>query len=315
MSILARSIGLRAADILCAGAAGRVLASFERVCDLVTDDGAVAALVWDGIGNGPLNVVLEHGPGLILPTGTRFAVRDAVLRFDGPADHEDDPLQAELAAAALWNPRPDWEALRTRREQIAENAYPSLRKPGRGRLDDSSMRAARSGLRSGKLRRSRRHPGPRGPRTRADSGRRRLAGRVAAGAASGVTRDGSPGPVRPHQWEHCRPHDHPQPCLSGLRRRGRSRFGMARIAERSGKRIDEPASQRSSDCYPDARRDVRRGHAHGVYRRDFYLTGRGYRGRNPQADLDRFIHLAHDRRIQLTNIAFQATLVYSPDLV
>ena len=40
-----------------------MLASFERVCDLVTDAGEVVALVWGGIGNGPLNVVLGAGAG------------------------------------------------------------------------------------------------------------------------------------------------------------------------------------------------------------------------------------------------------------
>ena len=63
MLISARSISLRAAGILRPGIGGRVLASFERVCDLVTDAGEVVALVLGGIGDGPLNVVLAQGPG------------------------------------------------------------------------------------------------------------------------------------------------------------------------------------------------------------------------------------------------------------
>ena len=76
MLIPARSISLRAARTLRPGVAGKVLASFERVCDLVTDAGEVVALVWGGIGNGPLNVVLagDRGPGISLPAGTRFTV-------------------------------------------------------------------------------------------------------------------------------------------------------------------------------------------------------------------------------------------------
>ena len=74
MLIPARSISLRAAGFCAQELAGRVLASFERVCDLVTDAGEVVALVWGGIGNGPLNVVLAQGPGVSLPAGTRFAV-------------------------------------------------------------------------------------------------------------------------------------------------------------------------------------------------------------------------------------------------
>ena len=74
MLISARSISLRAARVLRPEIGGRVLASFESVCDLVTDAGEVVALVWGGIGNGPLNVVLPHGPGDDLPAGTRFTV-------------------------------------------------------------------------------------------------------------------------------------------------------------------------------------------------------------------------------------------------
>jgi hypothetical protein len=74
MLITANSISLRAAGTLRPGVAGTVLASFERVCDLVTDAGEVVALVWGGIGDGPLNVVLAQGPGIALPAGTRFTV-------------------------------------------------------------------------------------------------------------------------------------------------------------------------------------------------------------------------------------------------
>jgi hypothetical protein len=74
MLIPARSISQRAGRILHPGVTGRVLASFERVCDLVTDAGEVVALVWGGIGNGPLNVVLAQGPGVRLPADTRFTV-------------------------------------------------------------------------------------------------------------------------------------------------------------------------------------------------------------------------------------------------
>jgi hypothetical protein len=58
VSIFASSISFRAANTLRPGVTGRVLASFTRVCDLITGDGAVVALVWNGVGNGPLNVVL-----------------------------------------------------------------------------------------------------------------------------------------------------------------------------------------------------------------------------------------------------------------
>ena len=74
MQIYATSISLRAARILRPGVAGNVLASFEHVCNLITDAGEVTALVWGGIGKGPLNVELAQRPGVSLPAGTRFTV-------------------------------------------------------------------------------------------------------------------------------------------------------------------------------------------------------------------------------------------------
>ncbi|PKO23040.1 MAG: hypothetical protein CVU38_06340, partial [Chloroflexi bacterium HGW-Chloroflexi-1] len=116
----ARAMSLRAATILQPGVSGRVLASFSRVCDLVTDDGAVVALVWGGVGNGPLNVVLDDEPGVDLPTGARFVVNEhgQVTGTSGSASH----LRVDLSAAATWDARPDWAYLRARWERIAAGA-------------------------------------------------------------------------------------------------------------------------------------------------------------------------------------------------
>ena len=134
MLFFARSISLRAAGILGPGVTGRVLASFERVCDLVTDGGAVVALVWGETGNGPLNAVLKDGLGAILPAGARFTVarrgnddrneviasasRRVMLVSGRPAPS----LQVDLSAATLWDPRPDWELLRMCRQQVVAGA-------------------------------------------------------------------------------------------------------------------------------------------------------------------------------------------------
>ena len=99
---------------------GRVLASFARVCDLVTDGGEVVALVWDEVGNGPLNVMLEREPGVALPAGARFVVNEhgQVTGASGGASR----LRVDLASATVWDARPDWEMLRARRGQIATGA-------------------------------------------------------------------------------------------------------------------------------------------------------------------------------------------------
>ena len=105
----------RAAAILRPGVTGRVLASFDRVCDLVTDTGEVVALVWGGIGNGPLNSVLDGSPRTALPAGVRFGVQERLL-IVGDATFD-------LAHAEPWAQRPDWDALRARRAQINATAH------------------------------------------------------------------------------------------------------------------------------------------------------------------------------------------------
>ena len=240
MLIPARSISLRAARILRPGVGGRVLASFERVCDLVTDSGEVVALVWGGIGNGPLNVVLAHGPGVSLPAGTRFTVTgegdvvrsepvivDPVSPATGsqikmrapqpgvealagrvvcgkqPAEASSpgnylaiSPIVIDLSAAVPWNPQPDWDHLRARRRQIAAGA-----KVIAGILAEAGWTPARCGLPEVVCEQAARGEadGPRcarGAGTRPDTRRRRLAGRLAAGAASGARPDRFAKPVR-----------------------------------------------------------------------------------------------------------------------
>jgi hypothetical protein len=148
------------------GVTGHVLASFEHVCDLVTDAGEVVALVWSGIGDGPLNIVLAQGPGGNLPVGTRFAVtgEGEVVRSEpvivdpiSPATRSQikmrsphpgvkasagrvvcgkqpaeasspgiylaiSPIVIDLSAAVPWNPQPDWDHLRARKQQIGAGA-------------------------------------------------------------------------------------------------------------------------------------------------------------------------------------------------
>lgn len=117
--LFAHSLSLRAASILCPNVTGRVLASFRSVCDLVTDAGEVVALVWNEIGNGPLNVVLGAAPAVLPAVGTRFVVRDGRLIAGD--------LEIALGQAILWEARPDWARLRSRRERIvAAAARPSI---------------------------------------------------------------------------------------------------------------------------------------------------------------------------------------------
>jgi hypothetical protein len=120
----ARSISRPARERLRQLAAGRfdvrVLAVFERACDLVTPDGGVVALVLSEIGDGPLNVVVDGAAGIFdrVEPGTPVAVERAQLEIGG--------LRVNLAQATVWEPCPDWKTLRSRRASIASR-LPLLR--------------------------------------------------------------------------------------------------------------------------------------------------------------------------------------------
>jgi len=98
----------------------RVLAVFDRACDLITPDGDVVALVVPQVGDGPLNIVVNGTPGFFAGVGHGAAVRLAGDRL------QVDGLWVDLKRAAVWEPRPDWEALRARRTAIG-SCLPLLR--------------------------------------------------------------------------------------------------------------------------------------------------------------------------------------------
>ena len=90
----------------------RVLAVFDHACDLVTPGGDVVALVTPQIGNGPLNVVVEVEPGdfAAVEPGMAAMLNGGRLQVGG--------LEVILEGAVVWEPCPDWSALRARRASI-----------------------------------------------------------------------------------------------------------------------------------------------------------------------------------------------------
>ena len=98
----------------------RVLAVFERACDLITPDGDVIALVTPQVGDGPLNVVVDGGAGLFdhVYPGAPARLGKERLQAGG--------LKVDLAGATAWEPCPDWGALRARRATIVSR-LPLLR--------------------------------------------------------------------------------------------------------------------------------------------------------------------------------------------
>ncbi len=95
----------------------RVLATFERACDLATSTGDVVALVLPEIGDGPLNVVVDGRPGAFaaVEPGAPVQLECGQLHLTNLAVALDD--------ASVWEPRPDWAQLRQRRVRI-ENRLP-----------------------------------------------------------------------------------------------------------------------------------------------------------------------------------------------
>lgn len=92
---------------------GRVLAVFERACNLITPDSSLVALVLPQVGDGPLNIVVEGKPGdLAVESGTSAWLEGRRLRVGG--------LEVALEKAVVWEPRPDWDSLRAHREAFTD---------------------------------------------------------------------------------------------------------------------------------------------------------------------------------------------------
>ena len=112
--MIARSISRPVRERLQHPFSARVLALFEHACDLATAEGDVIALVTPQVGDGPLNVVLdEEGQGFAtIEVGMAAWLEEERLHVGG--------LTVALDNATLWEPRPDWERLRARRDAWVE---------------------------------------------------------------------------------------------------------------------------------------------------------------------------------------------------
>lgn len=115
-------MGRRAAASLQEGVTGRLLARFERTCDLVTDLGDVVALAFDPALLGPFIVVVAgDGPDLrglrdLEGLQGRFAVSGRTLRLGAggaPA------LTVNLSRVTTWEPLPDYAYLGAHGAEIA----------------------------------------------------------------------------------------------------------------------------------------------------------------------------------------------------
>lgn len=92
----------------------RVLAVLERVCNIVTADGKVIALVTPAVGNGPLNIVVDALDGAWAGLASQ------------PVEYRDNAIHIgrvciDLHNATRWEPCPDWASLRQHRDRLSAN--------------------------------------------------------------------------------------------------------------------------------------------------------------------------------------------------
>ncbi len=114
---VSKSLRARLPDRL---ADGQVLSAFRRACIIQYGQDDLLALVAPELGNGPLNVVMEHFPGerTELQPGAPVQVQGDLFRLGG--------LEVSLGCAETWEPRPDWESLRASSELLLGRLEPAL---------------------------------------------------------------------------------------------------------------------------------------------------------------------------------------------
>jgi hypothetical protein len=135
----------------------RVLFAGRHACNLLSDDGSLVSLVDPDIGDGPLSIVLNSLDSLSISAQTthRMTFSQDWLALDGS--------RIGLQGANIWDPCPDWHALRKScvrirsalaivRDTCARRASASLfapllglPSPGSG-LASAALRRARSNL-------------------------------------------------------------------------------------------------------------------------------------------------------------------------
>ena len=92
---------------------GRVQAVFRRACTLVLPGGEPLSLVLPEIGDGPLNVVVASQAGLFDALSPGMPASLSAHRLAA------GDVEVGLDTARIWEPRPDWQALRPRRQAVA----------------------------------------------------------------------------------------------------------------------------------------------------------------------------------------------------
>jgi len=93
----------------------RILHVFDRACNLINERREVLSIVTPQIGNGPFNLVVEDDVCFSehLNNQSPISIRPNQLNLGD--------LSINTADAKLWSPRPNWETLYTRRDDILDH--------------------------------------------------------------------------------------------------------------------------------------------------------------------------------------------------
>jgi hypothetical protein len=111
-SINSLSVAPAARDWLLTSRQPRILHIFDSACNLINERREVLSIVTQQIGNGPFNLVIEDG---ILFSDHLQAESSVSI---GAGKIGLGHLTINTEAAAPWSARPDWERLRSRKEDI-----------------------------------------------------------------------------------------------------------------------------------------------------------------------------------------------------
>lgn len=92
----------------------KILHIFDDVCNLINEKREILSIVTAEVGNGPFNLVTE---GDILFT-KHLAIDSKISTQEKEICLGD--LIVSFAYAQVWNPQPDWESLRSKKDEISE---------------------------------------------------------------------------------------------------------------------------------------------------------------------------------------------------
>lgn len=91
-------------------ACARVLQVFDVACNLIDEHDNIFSLVTPAIGNGPFAIVVQVDFAKVIDLNTQIAISGATLTLG--------VCTIDTATASIWNPRPNWGALRPQIEFV-----------------------------------------------------------------------------------------------------------------------------------------------------------------------------------------------------